>query len=109
MSYSDDVVIPYLLQVYGDTVRHKEGLIKNGFTESTVNIHLTNLLHGIGHCIRWTTKQLDSKHNSISDSIFAQKLAADFSSWGLGYHMIAQEFVAWSRKVKQAQKKLHCQ
>ncbi|WP_316795457.1 hypothetical protein [Pedobacter agri] len=29
-------------------------------------------------------------------------MAADFLGWGTGYHMIAQEFVSWSRGIKTA-------
>lgn len=103
INYSGDVAIPYLLQTYGDIVRHKDMLLQNGFTEVSFNTYITNLLHGIGHCIRWINNHKSAKYDSISDFKYAHQLASDFASWGTGYHMIAQEFVAWSRKIKVAE------
>ena len=51
--YSEDIVIPYLLQVYGDTERHRDNLNETGHTETNLSIYLNNMIHGIGHCIRW--------------------------------------------------------
>ncbi|KAB5487635.1 hypothetical protein [Flagellimonas hadalis] len=102
--YSEDVVIPYLLQVYGDTERHRDNLIANGQDAHNVSIYLSNMIHGIGHCIRWMLKQNQPLHRDISDESprQLQEMAADFLDWGTGYHMIAQEFVTWSRGVKTA-------
>lgn len=102
--YSEDIVIPYLLQVYGDTERHRDNLIASGHSSHNVSSYLNNMLHGIGHCIRWMLKQTQPVFHDTSD-ISAQQLqqmAADFLSWGTGYHMIAQEFVTWSRAIKTA-------
>ncbi|MCL6218994.1 hypothetical protein [Zunongwangia pacifica] len=102
--YSEDIVIPYLLQVYGDTERHRDNLIANGQDAHNVSIYLSNMLHGIGHCIRWMLKQNQPLYRDISDESTRQlqEMAADFLGWGTGYHMIAQEFVTWSRGIKTA-------
>ncbi|WP_418499012.1 hypothetical protein [Flagellimonas sp.] len=102
--YSEDVVIPYLLQVYGDTERHRDNLIANGQDAQNVSIYLSNMIHGIGHCIRWMLKQNQPLYRDISDESprQLQEMAADFLGWGTGYHMIAQEFVTWSRGIKTA-------
>ncbi|WP_316795458.1 hypothetical protein [Pedobacter agri] len=55
--YSEDIVIPYLLQIYGDTERHRNTLIANGHNAHNVSVYLNNMTHGIGHCIRWMLKQ----------------------------------------------------
>ena len=51
--YSENIVIPYLLQTYGDTERHRDNLVRNGHNETNLSFYLNNMLHGIGHCIRW--------------------------------------------------------
>jgi len=50
--YSEDIVIPYLLQILADTERFREDLIDRGRPEITVGVYLTNMMHGLGHCIR---------------------------------------------------------
>lgn len=102
--YSEDIIIPHLLQVYGDTERHRDNLIANGHNAHNVNVYLNNMIHGMGHCIRWMLKQsqptfLDTANESPRQ---LQEMAADFLGWGTGYHMIAQEFVTWSRGIKAA-------
>ena len=102
--YSEDIVIPYLLQVYGDTERHRDNLIANGHNATNVSIYLNNMMHGVGHCIRWMIKQNHPVFRDISDESprQLQEMATDFLGWETGYHTIAQEFVAWSRKIKVA-------
>lgn len=102
--YSEDIVIPYLLQVYGDTERHRDNLITNGHNAHNVSVYLNNMMHGIGHCIRWMLKQEQPMFLDTSDESprQLQEMAADFLGWGTGYHMIAQEFVTWSRGIKTA-------
>lgn len=102
--YSDNIVIPYLLQTYGDTERHKDSLIRNGHSETNLSFYLNNMLHGIGHCIRWMINKDSPGIGDISHNTYRQihEMAADFLGWGTGYHMIAQEFVTWSRNIKEA-------
>ena len=102
--YSEDIVIPYLLQVYGDTERYRDNLIANGHNAHNVSVYLNNMMHGIGHCIRWMLKQRQPLFIDTSDKSprQLQEMAADFLGWGTGYHMIAQEFVTWSRGIKTA-------
>ncbi|WDZ99442.1 hypothetical protein [Mucilaginibacter sp. SJ] len=102
--YSEAIVIPYLLQVYGDTERHRDNLIANGYDAHNVSVYLNNMIHGIGHCIRWMRKQKQPVLQDITDESprQLQEMAADFLGWGTGYHMIAQEFVTWSRGIKSA-------
>lgn len=102
--YSEDIVIPYLLQVYGDTERHRDNLAANGRNAHNVSVYLNNMLHGIGHCIRWILEQSQPTFQDTSDESprQLQEMAADFLGWGTGYHMIAQEFVTWSRGIKTA-------
>lgn len=102
--YSEDIVIPYLLQVYGDTERHRDNLISNGHNAYSLSIYLNNMMHGIGHCIRWMIKQTQPTLTSTFDKSPGQlqEMAADFLGWGTGYYMIAQEFVTWSRGIKTA-------
>lgn len=102
--YSEDIVIPYLLQVYGDTERHRDNLIANGRNAYNVSIYLNHMMHGIGHCIRWMLKQTQPVFSDITDESprQLQEMAAHFLGWGTGYHMIAQEFVTWSRGIKIA-------
>jgi len=102
--YSEDIVIPYLLQVYGDIERYRENLIGAGHDETAMSFYLNNMLHGVGHCVRWimtqkTPKVLDTSSTTVLE---IHDMAADFLGWGTGYHMIAQEFIAWSRKIKSA-------
>lgn len=102
--YSEDIVIPYLLQVYGDTERFRDILITKGHNPQNISFYLNNMLHGMGHCIRWMSKQnhpkyLDTNNLSINQ---VQELAATFLNWGGQYHAIAQEFVTWSRGIKEA-------
>lgn len=102
--YSADIVIPYLLQVYGDTERHRDILIANGHDAKTISVVLSNMMHGIGHCIRWMHKQsqpLFSDTNAKSPRQL-QEMASVFLGWGTEYHMIAQEFITWSRGIKTA-------
>lgn len=100
--YSEDIVTPYLLQVYGDTERHRDNLITNGHNTYNLSVYLNNMMHGIGHCIRWMLKQNQPvfHHTSNESPGQLQEMAADFLGWGTGYHMIAQEFVTWSRGIK---------
>lgn len=104
--YSQEIVIPYLLQVYGDTERHRDNLAANGYDPTAVSWFLNNMIHGLGHCIRWITQKDEpfSKDISISSESFTEihEMAADFIHWGISYHMIAQEFVTWSRGIKTA-------
>lgn len=102
--YSKDIVIPYLLQVYGDTERHRDNLIANAHNAHNVSVYLNNMMHGMGHCIRWVLQQSQSTFRDPSDKSLRQlqEMAADFLGWGTGYHMIAQEFVTWSRGIKSA-------
>lgn len=51
--YPDNIVIPYILQVYGDTERHRDNLIREGHNDLNLTIFLNNMLHVMGHCIRW--------------------------------------------------------
>lgn len=101
--YSDEIVIPYLLQIYGDTERHRDNLIRNGHNATNLSFCLNNMLHGLGHCIRWITNKEGSGIKDISGITYQQihEMAADFLGWGTGYHMIAQEFVTWSRGIKR--------
>lgn len=102
--YSEDVVIPYILQVYGDTERHRDNLIRKGYDNTNLSFLLSNMLHGLGHCIRWIVNRDTSDFKDASNKTYQQlhEMAADFLGWGTGYHMIAQEFVTWSRKIKTA-------
>lgn len=61
------------------------------------------MLHGMGHCIRWIVNRDGSNLKDITTETYQQlhEMAADFLGWGAGYHMIAQEFVTWSRKIKK--------
>jgi len=102
--YPDDIVIPYLLQTYGDTQRHRDNLVRTGHDETSLSFYLNNMLHGLGHCIRWMVNNRSLEIKEVSDLTYRQihEMAADFLGWGTGYHMIAQEFVTWSRKIKKA-------
>lgn len=102
--FSDDIVIPYLLQTYGDTERHRDNLIRNGHNATSLSFYLNNMLHGLGHCIRWVTNKAVIGVKDFSEYTYRQihEMAADFLGWGTGYHMIAQEFVTWSRGIKRA-------
>lgn len=102
--FADDIVIPYLLQTYGDIERRREYLVRNGLNEINLSSYLTNMLHGIGHCIRWMLNKQMLLYRDGSGITYRQihEMSVDFLSWGTGYHMIAQEFVAWSRKIKTA-------
>lgn len=102
--YSDNIVIPYVLQVYGDTERHRENLIRQGHNDRNLSIFLNNMLHGLGHCVRWIANRDISNLKDITTETYSQlhNMASDFLGWGIGYHMIAQEFVTWSRKIKKA-------
>jgi len=102
--YSEDIVIPYLLQTYGDTERHRDNLVRNGHNEANLSFYLSNMLHGIGHCIRWMIDKDGQGIKDASGNTYQQihEMAADFLGWGTGYHMIAQEFVTWSRNIKEA-------
>lgn len=107
--YSQEIVIPYLLQVYGDTERHRDSLIVKGYDATTVSLFLNNMIHGIGHCIRWITKQEEPFSNDISTESFASihEMAIDFIHCGISYHMIAQEFISWSRGIKTVELNEH--
>lgn len=102
--YPDNIVIPYILQIYGDTERHRDNLIRQGHNDINFSIFLNNMLHGMGHCIRWIVNRDSSNLKDITTETYQQlhEMAADFLGWGTGYHMIAQEFVTWSRKIKKA-------
>ncbi|ATL44113.1 MULTISPECIES: hypothetical protein [Weeksellaceae] len=102
--YPYNIVIPYILQVYGDTERHRDNLIRQGLNDINFSIFLNNMLHGMGHCIRWIVNRDGSNLKDITTETYQQlhEMAADFLGWGAGYHMIAQEFVTWSRKIKKA-------
>jgi len=104
-SYSDDTVIPYLLQTCGDTERHRDHLEKNGYDHTSLSFYLSNMLHGAGHCIRWAVNK--AKGSAIDGAGIPYRklheMAADFIRWGTAYHTIAQEFVAWSREIKTAE------
>ncbi|NCI46723.1 hypothetical protein [Sediminibacterium soli] len=102
--FSEDIVIPYLLQTYGDTERHRDNLVRNGHNETNLSFYLNNMLHGIGHCIRWMINKDNLESKDASGNTYQQihEMAADFLGWGTGYHMIAQEFVTWSRNIKEA-------
>lgn len=100
--YSDDVGIPYLLQMYGDMERHFGRLIEEGHEETQLSFFLHNFMHGLSHCIRWVKMPNKSKYASINDTQLAHNLAMDFANWGISYHTIAQEFIAWSRGLKSA-------
>ncbi len=102
--YSDDIVIPYLLQTYGDTERHRDSLVRKGHNETNLSFYLTNMLHGIGHCIRWMINKDSPGIEDASDNTYQQihEMGADFLGWGTGYHIIAQEFITWSRNIKEA-------
>lgn len=102
--FSDDSVIPYLLQTYGDTERHRDNLIRNGHNPTNLSFYLNNMLHGLGHCIRWMIGKGNIEIKDFSGITYRQihEMAADFLGWGAGYHMIAQEFVTWSRGIKSA-------
>lgn len=102
--YSDNIVIPYLLQTYGDTERHRDNLVRSGHNETNLSFYLSNMLHGIGHCIRWMINKDSPGIENASHNTYQQihEMAADFLGWGTGYHMIAQEFVTWSRDIKEA-------
>ncbi|HWD86792.1 MAG TPA: hypothetical protein VG367_01615 [Mucilaginibacter sp.] len=102
--YSEDIVIPHLLQFFGDIERRRGDFIERGFTEISFSFYLTNMMHGISHCIRWIKKQnnpqfVNSDHQSPH---YIHRISADFVNWGISYHAIAQEFIIWSRKIKQA-------
>ncbi len=101
--YSEDIVIPYLMQVYGDLERYRDRLEENGRSSGVIDSYLSNLVHGISHCIRWTKLQNNSKYSSemhlSPDGVHA--IANDYAYWGVMYHTIAQEFVVWSRGIKE--------
>lgn len=102
--YPDNIVIPYLLQIYGDTERHRDNLVRTGHGETSLSFYLNNMLHGLSHCIRWMANSNSSEIKDVSSLTYRQihEMAADFLGWETGYHMIAQEFVTWSRGIKEA-------
>lgn len=105
-SYSEDIVIPYLLQSYGDIGRYRDIILKNNISEFNFQGYLTNMTHGISHCIRWVKKQEKSNYDEIPDNLSISEFhnqIMDFLNWGVSYHLIAQEFVIWSRGLKSAQ------
>lgn len=102
-SYSEDIIIPHLLQFYGDIERYRDRILKNNTSEFNFQSYLTNMMHGISHCIRWAKKQTKPIYNEIPESLNIsefQNQIMDFLNWGISYHMIAQEFVVWSRGLK---------
>lgn len=102
--YSEDVVIPYLLQFYGDIERRRNDFLKSGFTEVSFGFYLTNMMHGIGHCVRWIKQQTKPIYNDTGNHspTYIHEITLDFVNWGMVYHGIAQEFTIWSRKIKEA-------
>lgn len=100
--YPEDIVIPYLMQVYGDFERYRDRLEENGRSGGVIDSYLSNLVHGISHCIRWIKLQNNPKYSSEKhlspDGVHA--IANDYAYWGAMYHTIAQEFVVWSRGIK---------
>ena len=102
--YSDDIVIPYLLQVCGDMERYRDWFVRQGHNETSLSMLLHNRLHGLGHCIRWMINKRGDGIKEISEYTYQQihEMAVDFLNWGTEYHMIAQEFVIWSRGIKTA-------
>lgn len=102
--YPQNFVISYLLQVYGDTERFRDDLVRKGHTETNVSTYLTNMMHGLGHCVRWMIQrnpELEVKNQYNITYRQIHEMASDFLGWGTGYHMIAQEFVTWSRDIKE--------
>src|SRR6202011_2637464 len=93
--YGDDIVIPYLLQFYGDTERQIERFEESGYNPLQLGFYLTNMLFGIDHCIRWIKAKKDPNILPIQGQPFPLNLCADFVMWGMQYHKIAQEFVIW--------------
>jgi hypothetical protein len=102
--YSEDIVIPYLLQYHGDIERRRDYFIEKGFTETSFSFYLTNMMHGVGHCIRWIKKQNSPQFINVDHLTpnGIHEICGDFINWGMVYHRIAQEFTIWSRKIKQA-------
>lgn len=102
--YSEDVVIPFLLQYFGDIERRRADFIERGFTEVSFGFFLTNMMHGVSHCIRWIKKQTNPQFSNTSDHTpnYIHEITGEFVNWGMVYHGIAQEFIIWSRKIKQA-------
>lgn len=102
--YSEDIVIPYLLQFYGDIERRRNDFLKSGFTEESFGFYLTNMMHGIGHCIRWIKQQTKPIYNDAGNHspTYIHEITLDFVNWGMIYYSIAQEFTLWSRKIKEA-------
>lgn len=102
-SYPENIVIPYLLQFYGDIERYRDRILKNNTREFNFQSYLTNMMYGISHCIRWAKKQTKPIYNEIPEGLNIsefQNQIMDFLNWSVNYHMIAQEFVVWSRGLK---------
>jgi hypothetical protein len=85
--YSEDIVIPYLLQGYGDIERYRDRLEKVGHTESAINSYLSNLVHGISHCIRWIKSQNQPKFSTVEPKShdYIHGIASDFVIF---YHLL---------------------
>jgi len=91
-----DEAIPHLLKVTGDIWREltNSPLQNNRVSKTTFD----NILGGLGHCIRWTinspSRQVHLPRASYQE---LDREAVDFLRWGIHYHMLYLDHVAWSR------------
>jgi hypothetical protein len=97
LKYDEEIIVPHLLKVFGDIERDQAKLRLQGFSEHNIARLLTNLLHAIGHGVRWIHSS-DEFHTNREISYYeSDKLAIDLLSWAVSYHSISQNFIAWSR------------
>src|SRR5690349_9513722 len=83
LQYSDDVVIPYLLQFYGDFVRHKHTSDQTIFTSPGIDSFLDYLMFGLSRCFIWSFhSDGQTRAKGLTDRA-AMEFAVGLINWGI--------------------------
>ncbi len=100
MHRSQDDAIPHMLKIVGDFWRESDD---NVTSPALFKPKVDLLLGGLSHCIRWIVSSQEKIIKLPKATNFElDQEAIDFLGWGMHYHMLFTDHVAWSRGMINA-------
>lgn len=95
--WPDDFIVPYLLKGWGDIARQLKGPGYEDHSAFVIRRQLNMYIQALGWCIKWILQNNSpQKKAKLSDKMMIKKVT-EAIEWGVHYHALVQNHVAWSR------------
>lgn len=95
--WPDDVIIPYLFKGFGDIVRELKGPKFDEHSPLVIRRQINMYIQALGWCIKWILQNNTPKKRAKLSGKMMNKKVIEAIEWGVQYHILVQNHVAWSR------------